>query len=74
MNRIVAALSKLLEPEERECACGDLEEWRLSVPAAAANILGLVVRRQLAEWARLIVDTRNVMAGVKVAAGKVWKA
>jgi UDP-N-acetyl-D-glucosamine dehydrogenase len=29
---------------------------------------------QLAEWARLIVDTRNVMAGVKVAAGKVWKA
>lgn len=50
MSRIVAALSELLEPEERECACGDLEEWRLSVPAAAANILGLVVRRQLAEW------------------------
>ena len=50
MNRIVAALSKLLEPEERECARGDLEEWGLSVPAAAANILGLVVRRQLAEW------------------------
>jgi UDP-N-acetyl-D-glucosamine dehydrogenase len=29
---------------------------------------------QLADWSRLIVDTRNVMAGVKVAAGKVWKA
>lgn len=52
MNRIVAALSKLLEPEERECACGDLEEWRLGGVAAAANILGLVIRRQLAEWSR----------------------
>ena len=52
MNRIVAALSKFLEPEERECACGDLEEWQLSAPAAAANLLGLVARRQLAEWSR----------------------
>ena len=30
--------------------------------------------RQLADWAPLIVDTRNVMAGIKTAAGKVWKA
>ena len=30
--------------------------------------------QQLAEWARLIVDTRNVMANCKVAAGKIWKA
>ncbi len=30
--------------------------------------------RQLAAWARLIVDTRNVMAGIKGAEGKVWKA
>ena len=52
MNRIVSALSNFLEPEERECACGDLEEWRLSTPAAAANLLGLVARRQLAEWSR----------------------
>lgn len=52
MNRIVATLSRLLEPEDRECACGDLEEWRLSAPAAAVNILGLVFRRQLAEWSR----------------------
>jgi len=29
--------------------------------------------RQLAEWAGLIVDTRNVMAGVG-GAGKIWKA
>jgi UDP-N-acetyl-D-glucosamine dehydrogenase len=30
--------------------------------------------RQLAEWSRLIVDTRNVMATFKPLAGKVWKA
>jgi UDP-N-acetyl-D-glucosamine dehydrogenase len=30
--------------------------------------------QQLAEWAPLIVDTRNVMAKFKVSAGKVWKA
>ena len=28
----------------------------------------------LAEWARCIVDTRNAMAGTRVASGKVWKA
>jgi len=30
--------------------------------------------RQLADWARLIVDTRNVMAEIKRADGKIWKA
>ncbi len=30
--------------------------------------------RQLGDWARVIVDTRNVMAGIKGAAGKVFKA
>jgi UDP-N-acetyl-D-glucosamine dehydrogenase len=30
--------------------------------------------RQLAEWARCIVDTRNAMAGVPVDPDKVWKA
>lgn len=29
---------------------------------------------ELAEWAPCIVDTRNAMAGVQVAPGKVWKA
>jgi len=29
--------------------------------------------QQLADWARVIVDTRNVMAGVKAGKGKVWK-
>jgi UDP-N-acetyl-D-glucosamine dehydrogenase len=30
--------------------------------------------QELADWAACIVDTRNAMAGVKVAPGKVWKA
>ena len=30
--------------------------------------------RQLAQWAPLIVDTRNAMAKVKTKAGQVWKA
>jgi UDP-N-acetyl-D-glucosamine dehydrogenase len=30
--------------------------------------------RELGEWAACIVDTRNAMAGVPVASGKVWKA
>ncbi|HJU87438.1 MAG TPA: nucleotide sugar dehydrogenase [Gemmatimonadota bacterium] len=29
---------------------------------------------RLAQWARLIVDTRNAMAGIDAPAGKVWKA
>lgn len=29
---------------------------------------------ELAQWARCIVDTRNAMAGIEVAKGKVWKA
>ena len=30
--------------------------------------------QQLADWARVIVDTRNVMAGFRVGMGRVWKA
>jgi len=30
--------------------------------------------QQLADWAQIIVDTRNVMTKYKVAPGKVWKA
>src|SRR5262249_12018646 len=29
---------------------------------------------ELGDWARCIVDTRNAMAGVQVAPGKIWKA
>lgn len=50
MNRFVAVLSRLLEPVDRECICGDVEELRLSALTAALNIVGLVIRRQLAEW------------------------
>ena len=30
--------------------------------------------RQLAAWSPLVVDTRNVMAGFKTPAGRIWKA
>ena len=30
--------------------------------------------QELGDWAHRIVDTRNAMAGVSVAPGKVWKA
>ncbi|HEX3889367.1 MAG TPA: nucleotide sugar dehydrogenase [Verrucomicrobiae bacterium] len=30
--------------------------------------------QELGQWAQLIVDTRNAMAGIKTADGKVWKA
>jgi UDP-N-acetyl-D-glucosamine dehydrogenase len=34
----------------------------------------LVNYHELGEWARCIVDTRNAMAGVPLAPGKIWKA
>jgi UDP-N-acetyl-D-glucosamine dehydrogenase len=30
--------------------------------------------RELGQWARCIVDTRNAMKGIAVKSGKVWKA
>ena len=30
--------------------------------------------RQLGQWARCIIDTRNAMAGIPAASGKIWKA
>jgi UDP-N-acetyl-D-glucosamine dehydrogenase len=30
--------------------------------------------RELVEWAPLIVDTRNALAGLSVKPGQVWKA
>ena len=30
--------------------------------------------QELADWARCIVDTRNAMASIPLAPGKVWKA
>jgi UDP-N-acetyl-D-glucosamine dehydrogenase len=39
-----------------------------------ATAHGAVNFQELADWAQLIVDTRNAMAGIKTADGKVWKA
>jgi UDP-N-acetyl-D-glucosamine dehydrogenase len=39
-----------------------------------ATAHGTVNFQELADWAQLIVDTRNAMAGIKTADGKVWKA
>jgi len=54
-------------------------KWNRRTIAAFDAVLiatahGAVNYQELAEWARLIVDTRNVMAGIKTADGKVWKA
>jgi len=53
--------------------------WRRKTVAGFAAVListahAAVDYRRLAEWSPLIVDTRNVMAQVKVAPGKVWRA
>src|SRR5476651_213382 len=39
-----------------------------------ATAHGSVNFQELADWAQLIVDTRNAMAGIKTADGKIWKA
>ncbi len=39
-----------------------------------ATMHAAINREELAGWAKLIVDTRNAMAGIAGAAGKVWKA
>ena len=53
--------------------------WRRGTVAAFDAVLiatahAAVDYRQLAGWAQLIVDTRNVMAGIPAAPGQVWKA
>ena len=39
-----------------------------------ATMHAAINRQELAGWAKLIVDTRNAMAGIPVEPGKVWKA
>lgn len=49
--RLVANLaSHLLEPDERDAVCGDLEEARATGARALREVLGLVARRQLLLW------------------------
>jgi UDP-N-acetyl-D-glucosamine dehydrogenase len=54
-------------------------EWNRATIAAFDLVLiatnhSSVDYHELGDWARYIVDTRNAMAGVQVAPGKVWKA
>jgi UDP-N-acetyl-D-glucosamine dehydrogenase len=54
-------------------------KWtRQTIAACDAALIATAHRtvnyRQLADWASLIVDTRNVMAAIQTPAGKVWKA
>jgi UDP-N-acetyl-D-glucosamine dehydrogenase len=39
-----------------------------------ATAHGAINFQELADWAQLIVDTRNAMGGIKTADGKIWKA
>jgi UDP-N-acetyl-D-glucosamine dehydrogenase len=54
-------------------------EWNRATIAAFDLVLiatnhSSVHYDELGDWARCIVDTRNAMAGVQTAPGKVWKA
>jgi len=54
-------------------------EWEESVVRSQDLVLvatahACVDYQQLADWAACVVDTRNAMAGVRTAQGKVWKA
>lgn len=47
---MVESLSRLLNNDERQVVCGDLEECGASAGKALREIVGLVARRQLALW------------------------
>ena len=47
---LLHALSKCLEPQEREVVLGDIEELHLGDRKAFASMLGLIARRQLQPW------------------------
>ena len=54
-------------------------EWEESVIRShdlviVATAHACVDYQQLADWATCVVDSRNAMAGIKAAKGKVWKA
>ena len=71
----------LIKPtrEHSEFAGRKSVEWSRSAIEAFDVVLiatnhSCVNYRELGDWAQCIVDTRNAMAGVPVAAGKIWKA
>jgi hypothetical protein len=49
-RRLADRVSRLLEPDERDVVCGDLQEAGASGAHALSEILGLVGRRQLLLW------------------------
>lgn len=48
--RLVAFISRWLEPDEREAVLGDLMESAAGGIRALSDVLGLVIRRQVALW------------------------
>lgn len=48
--RLVEALSRMLDADERQAVRGDLAESGVSVGAAVRDLLGLIVRRQAGCW------------------------
>lgn len=61
--RLVNLASHMLEPRDRESACGDIAESGEPAGRALLEILGLVVRRQAALWR----DWRPWLAAIGVA-------
>jgi hypothetical protein len=49
--RLVDLASRMLDDDERNAVCGDLEEARIDGLRALRDVLGLVGRRQLLAWA-----------------------
>jgi hypothetical protein len=48
---LIDAVSRMLEPEEREVVLGDVTETRATSSRALRDVLGLVIRRQAILWA-----------------------
>jgi hypothetical protein len=65
--RLIEALSRMLDADERQAVRGDLAESGVSVGAAVRDLLGLIVRRQVGLW----TEWRPWLAffGVSVLAG-----
>ena len=56
----------------KESVLGPGEHQELRLVLIATNH-ACIDYQQLADWAPLIVDTRNAMAAVQTKAGQVWK-
>lgn len=48
---LIDAVSRMLEPDEREVVLGDVTESRVTSSRALRDVLGLVIRRQAILWA-----------------------